>query len=406
MRIHRATGLVLLIAVVVAVGHAQSSDSAGPLEDFDFVWRAISEWYVEPDYGGVGWDAIHDDYRLRVQRASDQDGAYNVIGEMLAELGNTTTFVIPPALVPALRQQAEQQGPAEQEYAGVGILIAETDGPGVAVLGTFREAPAEKAGVLLGDVLVGVNGYRFTDDDDTQAVTNRVRGPVGSDVTLTLRDPDGVERQVTITRGRIDLRPSVETRVVQRTIGYIRVPSLSMDLIQQVSRALPSLLSTQGIVLDLRGVPGGSPDAMAVLAQWFLGPTPIGAVVTREERHAIPYSPDAIAAYRGHLVVLTDSRTSGVAEVLAAALRDAGRSRIVGTVTRGGSQIASIVEMPSGGLLQIAIANYTTARGTVLRDKGITPDIELVPPDLATLRAGRDPHLDRAIEVIRSGGRI
>ncbi len=394
------------MAAIVVVGHAQSGDSAGPLEDFDFVWRAISEWYVEPDYGGVAWDQIRDQYRSRVQRAADSDGAYQVIGEMLAELGNSTTFVIPPSVVPALRQQAAQQGPAEQEYAGVGILIGETEGPGVAVLGTFREAPAEKAGVLLGDVLVGVNGYRFTYDDDTQAVTDRVRGPVGTDVTLTLRDPDGVERQVTITRGRIDLRPSVETRVVQRTIGYIRVPSLTMDLIQQVSRALPSLLSTQGIVVDLRGVPGGSPDAMAVLAQWFLGPTPIGAVVTREERHPIPYSPDAIAAYRGHLVVLTDSRTSGVAEVLAAVLRDAGRARLVGAVTRGGSQIASIVEMPSGGLLQIAIANYTTARGTVLRDKGITPDVELDPPDLATLRAGRDPHLDRAIEVIRAGGRI
>lgn len=394
------------MAIVAAAGYAQSGNAAGPVDDFDFVWRAISEWYVEPDYGGVAWEDIHDGYRTRVQRASDANSAYEVIGEMLAELGNNTTFVIPPSLVPALRQQASQQGPAEQEYAGVGILIGETEGPGVAVLGTFREAPAEKAGVLLGDVLVGVNGYRFTDDDDTQAVTDRVRGPVGTDVTLTLRDPDGVERQVTITRGRIDLRPSVETRVVQRTIGYIRVPSLTMDLIQQVSRALPSLLSTQGIVLDLRGVPGGSPDAMAVLAQWFLGPTPIGAVVTREERHPIPYSPDAIAAYRGNLVVITDSRTSGVAEVLAAVLRDAGRARVVGTVTRGGSQIASIVEMPSGGLLQIAIANYTTARGTVLRDKGIAPDVELDPPDLATLRAGRDPHLDRAIEVIRAGGRI
>ncbi len=380
------------------------AQEAGPVDDFDAVWETVAEYYVDGDFGGVSWESMRDEYRPRVQNAPDAEGAYRVIGEMLGRLENDDTFIIPPAVVPELASAAA--APREEEYAGVGVMITEFREVGVVVTGTFRESPAEKAGVLAGDTIIAVDGEPLVEEEGTQGVADRVRGPVGTEVTLTLRDPDGEDRDITITRGRIDLRPSVDARVIRPGIGYIRLPAITVDLVQQASRALPSLLSTQGIALDLRGIGSGTPEAMVVLAQWFLGPTPLGTIITREERFPIPHRPDAIAAYRGPVVVITDSRTSGVAEVLAKVLREYNRASVIGATTRGGSQVAQIVPLPSGGLLHLVIARYVTPKGTVLHTEGIEPDVALPPPDLATIRAGDDPYLDRAEEIIRRGGRL
>ncbi|TVR56930.1 MAG: PDZ domain-containing protein [Spirochaetaceae bacterium] len=400
----RVAVLFIVFALVAMSLSAQEAREGGAVADFEVVWQVVSEWYVDGSFGGAPWASLRDEYRTKIQQAPDSETAYELLDELISKLDDPATFVVPPWLVP--EPQEQQAGEPETEYAGVGIMINEIPGTGVIVVGVFREAPAEGAGVLMGDVIVAADGHRFTEDEGSSEVTERVRGPVGTEVTLTLRDPDGEERDVTITRGRIDLRPSVEARTIQRGVGYIRLPALTIDLVEQASRALPSLLSTNGIVLDLRGIGSGTPEAMAVLAQWFLGPAQIGAVATRDEQHPIPHRPDAIAAYRNHLVVITDNRTSGVAEVLAAVLRDHNRAKIVGETTQGGSQIGRMLELPSGALFHIIIATYVTPRGTVLRADGIKPDVELPLPDLSTIRAGRDPFLDRAIEVIMSGGRV
>ena len=398
--------LITLFAIAGGTLAAQEATpvEATPVDDLDAVWDAVSEWYVDPAYGSAPWDALRDDYRSRVQNAEDAESAYRLIAEMLEHLDNEDTFIIPPWLVPQLATSASEE--PEQEYAGVGVMISEFMEVGVVVTGTFRDAPAEKAGVLPGDIIIAVDGEPLVEEEGTQGVADRVRGPVGTEVTLTLRDPDGNDRDITITRGHIDLRPSVDAREARPGIGYIRLPMLTVDLVEQASRALPTLLSTTGIALDLRGISSGTPEAMVVLAQWFLGPTQLGTIVTREEEFPIPHLPDAIAAYRRPVVVITDSRTSGVAEVLAEVLREYGRARIVGAKTRGGSQVAQIVPLPSGALLHLVIGRYVTPRGTVLQSEGIVPDVELEPPDLATIRAGEDPYLDRAEEILRRGGRI
>ena len=399
--------VLLLLALVFAVPLAAqeaSPQEASPLTDFDAVWEAVSEWYVDATYGGVSWDALRDEYRPRVQNAEDEEAAYRAISEMVGRLQNSDTFIVPPWLVPQIARAAA--GQPEQEYAGVGVIISEFIEIGVVVTGTFREAPAEKAGVLPGDVIIAVDGEPLVAEEGTQGVADRVRGPIGTQVTLTLRDPDGNDRDVTITRGRIDLRPSVDARIARPGIGYIRLPAITPDLVQQVSRALPTLLSTRGIALDLRGISGGSPEAMVVLAQWFLGPTQLGTIKTRDETFPIPHRPDAIAAYRNPVVVITDSRTSGVAEVLAEVLREYSRARIVGATTRGGSQVAQVLPLPTGGLLHLVVGRYVTPKGTLLQSEGIVPDVLLDPPDLATIRSGADPYLDRAEEIIHRGGRL
>ena len=393
------TLLFLCLVAVTVVGQEY-----GPVDDFDAVWEAVSESYADPDFDSDSWETLRDDYRSRVRNTEDEERAYELLSEMLGHLDNDELFVIAPTVVPQLLQAAP--GQPEQEYAGVGVMIAEREDGSVVATGTFRDAPAEEAGVLPGDVIVAVDGEPLPAEGATDAAVERIRGPVDSEVTLTLRDPDGEMRDVTITRGRIDLRPSVEAQMERPGIGYIRIPTLSIELVQEASRALPSLMSARGMVLDLRAVSGGMPEAMVILATWFLGSAEVGSIVTREERHPLPQRPDSIAAFRQPLVILTDGRTSGVGEVLAEVLREHRRATILGATTAGGSQIGQFLELPTGGLFHLIIGQYETPRGRLLGSDGIVPDEEIEPPDLAAIRAGEDPYLDRAEEIIRQGGRL
>ncbi len=398
--------LLILLSLLLAAGTLAGQDDAhdnGPTADFEAVWDAVRDSYFDSEFDPANWDALRQAYRGRVQDAQDDESAYRIISEMLGELDNDDVFLIPPSDVPELLA-GPAEGP-EEEYAGVGILIAEREDGSVVATGTFRDAPAEQAGVLPGDVIVAVDGEALPEEDATDTAVERIRGPVGTEVTLTLRAPDGEIRDIVITRGRIDLRPSVDARIERPGIGYLRIPMLTVELVQEASRAFPRLLGAEGIVLDLRAVRGGAPEAAVILAQWFLGPAEIATVVTREESFPLPHRPDAIAAYRRHLVIITDDRTSGMGEVLAAVLREYGRATVVGGGTAGASQIGSFLPLPSGGMLHLVVGQYQTPEGRMVGREPVAPDVEVEPPDLQAIRAGDDPYLDRAEQIIREGGR-
>jgi carboxyl-terminal processing protease len=228
---------------------------------------------------------------------------------------------------------------------------------------------------------------------------------VGTKVTLTLKDPAGVERNVDIVRAQIDLRPSVDHRVIEGTIGYIRLPVLSKDLVDEASKALPSLLSTNGLILDLRSVGAGNLEQMVVIAQWFLGAAQMGGFVSREGGQALPFNQDANATYVRPMVVLTNSRTYGIGEMLAFLLRQYKRAGIVGETSAGAFEIANESTLPSGGILDVAIARFVASQGAMLPLTGLAPDVKVDPADLATLRAGKDVVIDKAVETLRSNPR-
>ena len=368
------------------------------LQDFAAAWTVISESYVDETFGGNDWEALGQEYREKVAAAEDPDTAYLLIAEMIAKLGNENTFIVPPWMRPL----EDDEPQFDLEYAGVGILLQELESGDVMVLQVFREAPAEGAGVLVGDLIVGVNEWRVAGEDRISQITDRVRGPIGTPVELTLQDPDGGERQVAITRAKIDLRPSVEYHTVDGTIGYLRIPILNEELVEEGSKALPSLLSTSGLILDLRSVNGGSLEAMVRIAQWFLGAGNLGGFVSRGEAYGLPYRTDAIAAYQRSLVVLTDPQTYGVAEILAFVLREYRRAQFVGNQSSGGFEVGSPVDLPSGALLHVAVGRYLSPRGQLLPQEGIVPDVEVEFPELTTIRAGRDVYVEEAVQAIRN----
>ena len=375
--------------------------------DFEAVVKAVGEQYVDAGYGGAEWENIVTEYRPKVVSSKDAAEAYRHLGELIAALGNPLTYVVPPWFMPVQSEPEEEGGSRgiELEYAGVGILLQQMTTGDVWVVQVFTATPAEKSGVLLGDVIVGVDGWKVPVEDAVAQIASRVRGPVGTDVTLTLRDPDGNEREVTITRDHIDLRPSVEFRRIEGTIGYLRIPALNEELVAEASKALPQLLQTRYLILDLRNVASGTLEAMSQVAQWFIGAAHLGGFVAREGAFALPFRENAIAAYQRPMAVLINSGTYGTGEILASILRDYKRARLVGNATEGGFHLGDKIDLPSGGQLVMTVGLYVTPKNNLLPVTGMKPDDPVEIPDLATVRAGRDMYLEAAVEVLRSGTR-
>jgi len=375
------------------------------LRDFDSAWQTIKDNFVDPKTYGVDWDALKTQYRPQVAAAPDPASAYKLFAEMLDKLKSPNTGVTPPWAKAAAADANSSLNEPLLQYGGVGMLLQPLQSGDVFVLQVFKGTPADKAGVLVGDVITGVDDWRVAGDDAMNQVTQRVRGVVGTVVKLTLRDPEGKERTLEMPRAQIDLRPSVDYRTVSGTIGYMRLPALSKDLVDAASKALPSLLSTNGLVLDLRSVSSGTLDQMIVVAQWFLGAASMGGLVGHQGGEAFPFNQNAVAAYQRPMVVLTNSNTYGIAEILAWILRDYKRAGIVGQKSAGQFEVADEVTLPSGGLLDYAVGRFVTAQGDLMPLEGLTPDVSVDPPDLATLRAGRDIVIEKAVDTLRSNPR-
>ena len=371
------------------------------LEDFDFIWETISKQFVDSQLSGVDWNAAKEQYRPRVAEADDPQTAYQLIAEMLGLLQNQNTFLVPPWRI---NPPDEQAADPQLEYSGVGMVVQKAES-GALVLHVFPGGPAEDEGLLVGDVIIGVDGRPVQDDDSIEQITNLIRGPVGTAVELTIEDPEGVERTLSITRATIDLRPEVEHRRMEGSIGYLRLPDLLSEATSQGARALPQLLATNRLILDLRSVTSGNVEGLVRVAQWFLGAVPLGGFVSREGNQPVTFRMDAIAAYRKPLVVLTNARTYGTAEVLIQLMRDYDRAEIVGNRTAGNFEVGLTVELPSGGVLHLPVARYISPRGRGLPADGIVPDVEVEPPDLATLRDGRDVYLEAAVEILKDSRR-
>ena len=408
--------LILLLTISVSgAAQDQAADQSDAVEisvdeilaDFDSLWQAIQNEYVDPGFGGVDWEALRGEYREKVESSDDATIAYGIIDELVGELGNQLTFVVPPWLRPEDAPVEEGvSGEVELQYAGVGILLQQMQTGDVWVLQVFRETPAELAGVLIGDVITGVEDWRVEGEDAVSEISSRVRGPIGTPVTITFRDPDGDERDITITRGEIDLRPSVEFRTIEGSFGYLRIPALTEELVGEASKALPRLLSTRYLLLDLRNVASGTIEGMTQVAQWFLGAAQLGGFVSREGGIPLPFRQDAIAAYQRPLAILVNSGTYGVGEMLAKILRDYKRGPVVGNNTQGGFQIAQQVDLPSGAVLHMTVGLFVTPANQLLPVDGIDPDETIEIPDLATVRSGVDVYIDSAVELLRSNPRL
>ncbi len=340
-----------------------------------------------------------------------------VLRRLLAPLHDAHTRVYAPG------EYADWQHP---RYLNVGVGLRELAGA-LVVARVERDSTAARAGVRVGDVLLRVDGAeanallarRSADTTGTssiqaarrEALSRLFDGPPDTTVNAVFADERGHERTVQLSRVWAVRVPAFDfTRT--GAFAVVSFNTFTHEIALQFTRALHTdLRRARALVIDLRDNGGGDAEAMTDIASAFLpAGTKLGRFTDRtgqinsapQTRAALLLAADEVAHFNGPLVVLVSTRTASAAEIFAAALHERGRAQLVGEQTCGCVLgIRRRHTLPDGGALDLSELDYATAAGTRLEGTGLTPD-DISAPTRADLRAGRDPALTHALNIIRT----
>lgn len=293
-------------------------------------------------------------------------------------------------------------------FEGIGAQVEQDPVSGDIVIVTpFRDSPAEKAGILAGDIIRTVDGKSTKDWSVAQAV-KVIRGPEGSEVVLGVEHPDGTTEDVTITRGTIVV-PTVFTREIEDAAGnqvtdlaYIELQQFTEQAVSDLRDELQRVVDDgyKGVILDLRRNPGGSLEATLAVADLFLDEGIILTQVDREGQETVSRANPGGVATEIPLVVLVGPGSASGSEVVACALRDNDRATLIGEDTFGKGSVNHLRELSDNGALYVTIARWECPNGEQIEAVGIQPDKEVVPTDADT-EANRDVQLFAAIDYLR-----
>ncbi|TBH21020.1 S41 family peptidase [Thermus thermamylovorans] len=364
---------------------------------FEAVWEAVRNFYLFPDYRGTDWLKIRQDYEPRVLGTVNAWEVYALLEEMVASLQDPATRFIGPLVV----EQAVLQDPA---YGGIGALLdrswAEREGAGLKVVYVFQQGPAARAGLKARDRILAVDG-------DPCPTVEKIRGAVGTEVRLRVASPGEGSREMVLVRERITplILPEAQRLPFAPAYGYLRLLSLEdpQGVPAQVELELARLLQgppLQGLILDLRGLGGGTPGALfGVLGQFASGR--LGALYSRTETVTLEVRPGRLfPSLQGlPLAVLVDGETWGAAEVLAAYLQAHREAKVVGSPTPGQTQGVEVLDFPDNSILVLRVFGYALPDGTPLEGRGLKPDA-VVEADWLSFSLSQDPHLLKALELL------
>ena len=260
------------------------------------------------------------------------------------------------------------------EFVGTGVTIEERS-DGVYVVGVLPGSPAEAAGVRAGERIAAVEGVDATDGDTSGDVIELIAGEEGDPVTVTFdMGPDG-RRDVTMVRSVIDF-PEVTSEVLDSGYGYAAVRQFSRHVDDQLREQVEALVDDEdvpGLVLDLRGNPGGLLTEAVEVVSLFVEEGLVVSVESREEveeREVLGEAPFADLP----LVVLVDGNSASASEIVAGALQDLQRADIVGTQTFGKGTVQTIRDLDLGAGVKFTTARYFTPDGGSIEGVGVTPD--------------------------------
>jgi len=264
----------------------------------------------------------------------------------------------------------------EGEIEGIGAQVAIRDEQ-LTVIAPIADSPADKAGIRAGDVILEIDGKPTAELSLVEAVLS-IRGPKGTPVRLLIRHQDEAEPvEIEVVRAKIEL---VSVRFEMREdIAYINITYFSGRTDEELTPVLENLTEqgAKGIILDLRGNPGGVLDVVVAVASHFLsGGVVVNVVDNQGRRNALEVELSEITTELP-MVVLVDGSSASGSEVLAGALQDHGRAAIAGSQTFGKGSVNIIRQLKDGSALYLTTARWLTPNGRPIEGEGITPDYEL-----------------------------
>lgn len=403
-----ALSLTLALFVAACGPKARPAPTAAPTTHpverqariLDAIWNAVNDQYVYKDFNGVDWKAAGDEARAKIESGLTDEAFVETIRAMIGKL--------PPGTVQwqTREERLASQTSDSQTYEGIGAFVAvrAEPTPRIILLAVMKDSPAAQAGLAAHDGILAVDGLAVKAEEGL-GVIQRVRGPAGTTVTLSVKSPSETPRDVPVKRGKLTAGAELLGGTITGTnIAYFLFPTQPTDNMENdVLGALQTLSQAgpiEGIILDLRIARTG--------AQWPLGEMltlfadgKLGSTYTRAGQELLEITgQDLFESQTLPLVMLVGPDTEGAPEVFAAAVQDAGRAKVVGLPTPGHVEGTAEVALPDGSRVFIASSSFVTLKGRDLGLKGVEPD-EIVKADWDEVSDTDDPVIDQAVEIIR-----
>ena len=289
-------------------------------------------------------------------------------------------------------------------YEGVGIVVVGGEDGYIQVVAPIEGTPGDRAGLKTADRIIKVDGKEVSADQLDQAVA-MMKGPEGTEVVLTiLREGLPEPFDVKIIREEIRVA-TVKSDILENSIGYVRIISFDEKTEDDFNVEIKKLQEKgiRGLILDLRGNPGGIMDEVVKIADALMGE---GLIVYTENRQGKRVEEFSDKEKLGlPLVVLVDEGSASASEILAGAIQDSGTGVLVGTTTFGKALVQTVQRMNDGSAIKMTTAQYYTPKGRSIQGKGIRPDYVVELPEDAVIgeyKQGKDPQLAKAVELVKN----
>ena len=395
------------------------------LQSFEYAWQTVNDTYWDPEFGGVNWQAVHDELRPRIEQTTQMSEDRALMEDMISRLG-VSHFAIVPAVIYEIMDADAGEGILDGT-AGLDLRVLDLH---ALVTSVFPDSPAALAGVRPGWEIIRIGetdvagrlqevGKELEDNPRRAAllsdgVLSRLEGRIGDTLNVAFLDGDDrvveLDIQLVEKKGRKSKAANlpgtyiwIDTERLPGDVGYIAFNGF-LDppyVMQKYNEAMASFLDAKGVIVDLRGN-GGGLGAMAMgMMGWLVQQRQHpGTLYLRGHELKFLIEPRA-TNYTGPVVVLIDGLSGSASEFFAGILKDIGRAHIVGSRSAGAVLGARLERLPNGDGFLYAAVNYVAQSGVVLEGVGVIPDTEVI-PTRAALLDGTDPALEAALEWIQA----
>jgi carboxyl-terminal processing protease len=366
---------------------------------FETLWKNLEENYIYFETAEVDWEPLHEKYLERVNAGLTTEEFTALIDELATELPDGSLTYESRA------ERIERDTIDISTYDGIGAFVGfdEEPEPHIVLLAVVEGSPAEQAGLKAHDSILAIDGSPILLEEGINAV-DRVRGPAGSSVTLSIQTPGTSERSVEVKRGKLSSTGQLEAYNITGTnYGYLLFPPVGYDtLTDDVTQSLQRLTTNrrlEGLILDLRIASSSRGWPLEALYAMF-NEGDLGEFYDRNDRQMVQVTgQDVFSSQEVPLAVLVGKNTTGFPEIFAASLQSDERAIVIGEATPGSVETSSSFYLPDGSQAFIATTSFVLPNGEEIGTTGVTPNIPIeegwdeVLPD-------NDPVLDEAIRYL------
>ena len=389
-------------------------------ETFLRVWSTVNEKHYDPAFGGVDWADVRKRYEPKALAAKTDEELYSILRQMLGEL-KLSHFSI-------FRESGDSGGSNGSGDPGIELKMIGNK----AVVFRYHDNEDLKDPLKPGMILESIDGERITgllkpleeslaERQLTEAskrlyrerfLEERMRGPLGSKVSLSFSDGNGHSISDEFSRrkfagelsqrlGNFPPQPVVfESKMLDGNIGYFRFNMWVVPQMPKIREALKEFAGAEGIIIDLRGNPGGL-GAMAngLAGLMITDQASLGSMPSRSGKMEFIAYPQT-DPFLGPVVIIVDHGSGSTSEVFAAGMQETGRAVVVGDTTAGAVLPSVFEKLPTGATFQYAVSDYRSPRSVLIEGRGVLPDTKVL-LDREMLLDGKDSQLEKALEIIK-----